>query len=185
MNLLFKCFTLCFLSVFFTPAVLLAETLDANRIAEIAAMLQPHAEGFGQPISNRAAWDEVLVQHPELTNVIVLAARDAGRSLPAQPDSLYLEFSRDGNRTHFQNVAGMRRGRIGVFTLAECLENKGRFIAPLERTITAICAERTWALPAHDGKLQNFYGKTIDIELDSSYLAAELATANYLLGDRL
>jgi hypothetical protein len=185
MNLLFKCFALYFLSVFFTPAVLLAETLDANRIAEITTMLQPHAEGFGQPISNRAAWDEVLAQHPELTNVIALAARDVGRPLPAQPDSLYLEFSRDGNRTHFQNVAGMRRGRIGVFTLAECLENKGRFIAPLERTITAICAERTWALPAHDGKLQNFYGKTIDIELDSSYLAAELATANYLLGDRL
>lgn len=37
----------------------------------------------------------------------------------------------------------------------------------------------------HDGKLQNFYGKTVDIELGSSGLAADLATADYLLGDRL
>jgi hypothetical protein len=47
MNLLFKRFALCFLYLFFTPAVLVAKTLDSNRIAEIAAMLQPHAAGFG------------------------------------------------------------------------------------------------------------------------------------------
>jgi hypothetical protein len=127
----------------------------------------------------------VLVEHPELRRVIVAAARDSERPLPAQPDSLYLEFSRDGNRDHWQNMAGSRRGRIGVYTLAECLENKGRFIAPLEQTIKAICAERTWVLPAHDGRLNNFNGKTVDIELGSSILAADLATADYLLGDRL
>jgi hypothetical protein len=185
MKLHFKRFALCLLFMLLTPAVHAAETLDAARIAEIAAMLQPQAAGFGEPITNRAAWDDVLARHPELTNVIAVAVEDAKRPLPAQPDSLYLEYSRDGNRTHFQKVAGMRRGRIAVFTMAECVENKGRFIAPLEQTITAICAERTWVLPAHDGKLENFRGKTIEIELDSSYLAAELATANYLLGDRL
>jgi Heparinase II/III-like protein len=167
------------------PFVRAAETIDPGRVSEIAAMLPPHAVGFGQPITNRVAWDDALARHPELHDIIAQATRDAARPLPAQPDSLYLEFSRDGNRDHWQSVASSRRARIAVFTLAECLENKGRFIAPLEQTITAICAERTWVLPAHDGKLQNFYGKTVDIELGSSMFAADLATADYLLGDRL
>jgi hypothetical protein len=171
--------------VAFNPSARAAEKLDPERIREIAAMLSPHAAGFGQPITNRTAWDEALARHPDLHSVIAQAVRDAAQPLPAQPDSLYLEFSRDGNRTHWQSVAESRRGRIAVFTLAECLEDKGRFIAPLEQTIAAICAERTWVLPAHDPKLQNFYGKTIDIELGSSMLAADLATADYLLGDRL
>lgn len=167
------------------PAAGGAELIDPARVDEIAAMMQPHAAGFGQPITNRVAWEEVLAAHPELRGVISAAARDAARPLPAQPDSLYLEFSRDGNRSRWQRVADSRRGRIGIFALAECLENKGRFIAPLEQTIAAICAERTWVLPAHDPKLDNFYGRRVDIELGSSMLAADLATADYLLGDRL
>ena len=162
-----------------------AEAVDAARVSEIAAMLPAHAEGVGRPITDRAAWENALARHPELRRVIAEAVRDSKRPLPAQPDSLFLEFSRDGNRDHWQNVAASRRGRIGVFTLAECVEDKGRFIAPLEQTIDAVCAERTWVLPAHDGRLQNFYGKTVDIELGSSALAADLATADYLLGDRL
>jgi hypothetical protein len=167
----------------FVPGVHAA--LDPDRIHEVAAMLQPHAAGFGLPITNRAAWNDVFAHHPELTNVIALAVKEAATPLPAQPDSLYLEFSRDGNRDHFQKVASSRRDRIAVFALAECLEDRGRFIAPLERTITAFCAERTWVLPAHDSRLESFYGRTQDIDLDTAMYAAELATANYLLGDRL
>jgi Heparinase II/III-like protein len=176
---------LCISLFFLVCNLRAAQTIDAARVNEIAAMLPTHATGVGRPITDRAAWADILARHPELRGVIRQAVRDAARPLPAQPDSLYLEFSRDGNRDHWQNVAGSRRGRIGVFTLAECLEDKGRFIAPLEQTIDAICAERAWVLPAHDGKLQNFYGKTVDIELGSSTLAADLATACYLLGDRL
>src|ERR1700761_4432443 len=171
--------------VIFAPSVRAAETPDPGRVREIAAMLSPHAVGVGQPITNRAAWDAVLASHPELGSMIKRAAADAKHPLPDLPDSLYLEFSENGNRTHYQSVASSREGRIAIFTIAECLEDKGRFIAPLEQTIAAICVERTWVLPAHDPKLQNFYGKEIYIELDSSSLAAELATVDYLLGDRL
>ena len=179
------CYLLCIALFFLVSNVRAREIVDAARVSEIAAVLPAHAEGVGRPITDRAAWEDALARHPELREVIRQAVRDAARPLPAQPDSLYLEFSRDGNRDHWQDVAGSRRGRIGVFTLAECLEDKGRFIVPLEQTIAAICAERTWVLPAHDGKLQNFYGKTVDIELGSSGLAADLATADYLMADRL
>jgi hypothetical protein len=167
------------------PLLCVAETPDPDRVREITAMLPPHTVGVGQPITNRAAWNDVLLRHPDLQAIIKRAIADTKTPLPASPDSLYLEFSQNGNRTRYQSVASSRRSRIAVFTLAECLEDKGRFVAPLEQTIAAICAERTWVLPAHDAKLQNFYGKQIDIELDSSFLGAELATVDYVLGARL
>ncbi|HEX3627715.1 MAG TPA: heparinase II/III family protein [Verrucomicrobiae bacterium] len=178
-------FLLCLAASILLPNLRAAETIDATRINEIAATLPAHAEGVGRPITDRAAWKNVLAQYSELEGVIRQAAKAAARPMPEQPDSLFLEFSHDGNRDHWQNVAFSRRARIGVFTLAECLENKGRFIAPLEQTIQAICAEHTWVLPAHDPKLQNFYGKTVDIDLGASAVAGDLATAYYLLGDRL
>ncbi len=162
-----------------------AETIDANRIREIAAWLPTQPAGFGQPITNRAAWSEAAEHHPELRDLVSLAVERAAQPLPEQPDSLFLEFSKNGNRTRWQKVATARRERIQIFTLAECLENKGRFLAPLEKTIAALCAERTWVLSAHDGQLKNYRGETIDIDLGSSGLGVELATASYLLGDRL
>ncbi|MGO8705187.1 MAG: hypothetical protein ACLQVA_15345 [Candidatus Brocadiia bacterium] len=161
------------------------EPLDTGRIREIAAMLPEHAAGSGQPSSNRAAWEALAASHPEATDVIANAARRAAQPLPEQPDSLFLEFSQNGDRERWQNVAYNRRIRVQVFALAECLENKGRFLAPLEQTIAALCAERTWVLPAHDGELKNFRGETIEIDLGSAGLGVELATTSYLLGDRL
>ncbi len=82
-------------------------------------------------------------------------------------------------------MAWQRRGRVSTFTLAEGLENRGRFIPPLEETIRALCAERTWVMPAHDGKLDNFNGRTIEMDLGATMLAWDLATADYLIGDKL
>src|SRR5579863_1482742 len=112
-------FLLCLVLFVLLSNLRAAETIDAADVDEIAAMLPVHAEGVGRPITDRAAWKNVLARHPELQGVIRQAARDSEHPLPAQPDSLFLEFSRDGNRDHWQNVASSRRGRIDVFTLAE------------------------------------------------------------------
>ena len=162
-----------------------AESIDAARIREIAAMLPAHPAGFGQPITNRAAWENLAVRRPELNNLIPRAVKLAAQPLQEQSDSLFLEFSKNGNRTRWQKVAAARRERVQIFTLAECLENKGRFLDPLEKTIAALCAERTWVLPAHDARLENFRGETIEIDLGSLGLGVELAAANYLLDGRL
>jgi len=161
-----------------------AETLDANRIREIAAWLPASPAGFGWPISNRAEWQK-LAADPAFAKSIGDAEKILARPLPPQPDSLYLEYSQTGNRTHWQKVAGERRGRITRLTLAEAFENRGRFLPALETTIAALCAEKTWVLPAHDGDLKNFHGEEITPELGATGLAAELAEADYILGDKL
>lgn len=55
----------------------------------------------------------------------------------------------------------------------------------MEKTIGALCAEKTWVLPAHDGSLKNFHGEIITPELGATGLAADLAEADYVLGDKL
>ena len=161
-----------------------AKEPDATRVLKIVGWLTSEPVGVGEPISNRAAW-RALSQQPEFARAIEQAAALAGKPIPAQPDDLYLDYSRTGNRDHWQKVALNRRGMVQTFVLAECIENKGRFLAPLEKLITVLCEEKTWVYPAHDRGLKNFREQDTEIDLGSSTLGWDLATANRLLGDRL
>jgi hypothetical protein len=154
------------------------------RVAEIAKMLPPGPIGLGRPITDRAAWERIAGQS-SAKNTLATAAKLATTPLPDSPDDLYLDFSRTGNRVNWQQVATQRRSRITTFTLAECLENQGRYLQPLAQTIAALCAEKTWVMPAHDRSLGNFKGTLREMDLGACMLAWDLATADWLLGDRL
>lgn len=160
------------------------QPIDAARVGEIAAWLPAEPAGFAWPITNRSAWQK-LAADPAFAKTIENANRLLIRPLADVPDSLFLEFSRDGNRTHWQDAEFQRRGRIAPLTFAEAFEDKGRFLPAIEQTIAAVCAERTWVYPAHDGNLDNFYGRAVTPELGATGLAAELAEANFILGDKL
>lgn len=151
---------------------------------KIADMLPAKPRGFGRPIADRAAWER-LAKARSYKGVIRRAEALLKQPIPESPDDLYLDFSRTGNRTRWQRVAGLRRGGIAYLTLGECLENSGRFLPALEAAIAALCAEKTWVYPAHDRSLANFKGTRIDIDLGSSHVASNLATARWLLGDKL
>lgn len=69
--------------------------------------------------------------------------------------------------------------------LAECVENRGRFLPRLSEVLAAYVAEPSWTLPAHDGNLDSFKGRDTFIELRSASFSADLAEALYLLGPRL
>ena len=161
-----------------------AETPDAARVREIAAWLPESPAGFGWPIFDRAHWDK-LAAEPALKGVIQSVNKLLAKPLAEVPDSLYLEYSRNGNRTHWQDAENDRRGRIGRFTVAEALENKGRFLPAIEKTIAVLCAEKTWVLPAHDGALKNFNGEEIEPDLGATTVAAELAELDFILGEKL
>jgi hypothetical protein len=159
-------------------------TLDAARIAEIASLLPPQAEGPGKPATDRVFWN-ALAADPSYQAQISHAKPFLTEPLPKQPDSLFLEFSQNGNRTNYENVAFSRRGRLTPLVLAECVQNKGTFLPAINSLINELCRERTWVLPAHDAKLTNFNGSLITVDLFSSNLAWQLAMTDYLLGDKL
>jgi hypothetical protein len=158
--------------------------VDQTRIKDITDMLAEKPAGFGTLITERNAWNK-LAQNDSFKNVISEAEKLLKETIPEQPDDLYLDFSRTGNRTRWQRVAGRRRGRVHTLVLAEGIENKGRFIPAFEEIVRAICSEKTWVMPAHDRSLTNFKETSVDIDLGSSMLAWSLGTADYLLAKKL
>jgi len=124
-------------------------TLNPARIAEVAVMLADKPTCFGRPITDRAAW-ETLAATEEGKAAIRAAEALLSTPMPEMTDDIFLTFSRTGSRTEGDRVGGLRRGRIGTLTKAELLENSGRFIPELEKTIRSLCEERTWVGVAHD-----------------------------------
>ncbi|MDR2169024.1 MAG: heparinase II/III-family protein [Planctomycetaceae bacterium] len=151
-----------------------------SRSKQIAALLQRLPASVGRPIFDRDAW----IKLPE-NNIVKTADKLAKTAIPELPETLYKEYYRNGNRTNYQNMRNQKYKRLQIFTLAECIENKGRFIKPLEETIKSICDDKSWLLPAHDPNGKVYDGEIIRIDLMSSHTSCELALASLWLGDKL
>lgn len=187
--LIFFCmiFSVCFSFSFTVSSLSAAETKAevaeiAARAKEIEPMLSEHFCVL-PPITDRDFWEKTA-QEPSFSGVIRSAENALKTPIDVVPDELYLEFSQNGNRTNYQNASGRRNRPLNALVLAECFENKGRFIPRIEEHLKVYFADRSWVLPAHDRNLMNFNG-TYDIDLVSSALAWNLATLAAVLGDKL
>jgi hypothetical protein len=158
--------------------------LEMKHIDSIAAMLPEGVFAFGPRINDRDAWQK-LGDRPEIHAMIAKAVELISKPLPAVNDDLFLDFSRTGNRTDYEKAYFDRTERLTPLVIAECIEHRGRFISAIEELVAAFDKQKTWMLPAHDSKLENFHGKASDIDLFSSELACAVANASYILGDTL
>lgn len=101
----------------------------------------------------------------------------------------YAEFSRNGNRTHFEDGYFRRRLLLTQLVLAECAENGGRFAGRIAEYIRAILDETTWCLPAHNTYVRDAAVLPAPdperpvIDLFAAETAAILGLAGYLLED--
>ncbi len=176
--------------LFVSTALLKADPLeggvDPARIKEIAATLTDAPFAFGPKIADRKAWDE-LAKKPIYANVIPNAEKKVKEPMPAMTFDIYNLYKKTGQRTkEYGDVRGNRHARIMIYTFAECVENKGRFIKPLEDAIAEICTEPTWIFNFHDSPDQlNWNGKKTFIDLGSILPAHDMAQAIYQLGDKL
>ena len=152
--------------------------------AELRAVLPAKA---GLPGADRAGWAE-LARHPHAAKIIAEAERLQGEPMPDTSDELYLEFWKNGNRTHYEKPYYARARRLVALTVAEALERKGRFVPKVVEVVDAICAMKSWVLPAHDrvdGGGGNFRGTAFTVDLFSSQIASHLAYTVNFLGDSL
>ena len=157
---------------------------DPHRVQAVVKLLSPQAQGVGQPVADRAAW-QAVAKLPGLKGRVARAEKLLKEPIPDLTEELYLDFSRTGNRTRCQDVMFRRHGRLPTLVVAEGLEHRGRFLPAIEQAVRAICAEPSWLLPAHDRSLENYHGKTVEIDLYSAATSWNLATAYYWLGDQL
>jgi hypothetical protein len=169
-----------------TPAARAAEPRapDPARVEQIRQMLPEAPRGVGPTIDDRQPWQAVAAA-PEFRQVVSQANRLISQPIPELTDELYLDYSRTGNRSRYERVLGRRYSRLPRLVLAECIENRGRFLPAIEEAIRAICADKTWVYPAHDGSLRNFKGLVTEIDLHVAAASWNLATADYWLGDKL
>ena len=158
---------------------------DPQRVREIAALLSPTPRTFGTPIADRAAWD-ALAQGEVAASTIRQAEEILRQPIPAFTEEIYKAIVKSGSRSEHYLYYGSRPGALASLCLAECFENKGRFLPRLEELIGELCGERTWLVPVRKKQsLDNWDGRSNDIDLNKAMRAWEIALAQYLLDDRL
>ena len=138
-------------------------------------------------IDDRAGWARLP---PSLrARLVARAERALKEPVAALPATLFLDYTRTGNRGRFESAMFGRRDRLHAFVMAECVEDKGRFLDAIADTVWAIAEESSWTVPAHQGaqKAPNGLPDTTEpiVDLFSAQTAHSLAWTWYLLGDRL
>ncbi|MFT5368888.1 MAG: hypothetical protein ACI8V2_003861 [Candidatus Latescibacterota bacterium] len=157
----------------------------ADRLENI---LIPQSQWQPYPtIQDRDAWASL----PDaVKNAHIKAGEEAlGYTWPSLPASLFLQFARNGNRSNYQDVRTARRNTLQNLIIAECLENKGRFLDDIANGIWTTCEETYWGVPAHlymqekGPGLPDIHDVTVD--LFAAETLSLLTWATYLLGDTL
>ncbi|HQL86475.1 MAG: hypothetical protein GX574_07925 [Lentisphaerae bacterium] len=158
--------------------------LDPDRVKQLAEWLPAQPTGFGRPVSDRQAWEKIASQ-PGAAKVIADARKDAASPPPELPDELYLEFTQNGNRNRYEAPYFVRTRRILNFAKAEGFLNQGEFLPALEAELRALCADRSWVMPAHDSGLENFNRTRYYGDLGATARALLAATVSWWFQDKL
>lgn len=158
----------------------------------IGYSVMPQSEFNMYPkITDRAVWGKIS---PAVQREVISEAEGyLDYTYPMLPASMYMKFVNDGNRSEFEKPYFERRKVLGTVLMAECIENKGRFLNTIIDGIYCICEETSWVLPAHNCK-NRYYGNDFsplplynhgNIDLFGSMTAKLLSLAYYLMGDVL
>jgi hypothetical protein len=156
--------------------------------SDLEKLLIPHADFSPYPrIDDRARWSSL---DPDLSRAIVATGETLlGYDYPMLPATLFLEFSREGNRERYEKASFGRRGVLESLVLAECVEDRGRFLDDIVNGIWAICEETFWGIPGHlylqraEQKLPDHTEPVVD--LFTAETGNLLSWTRYLLSDRL
>jgi hypothetical protein len=161
-------------------------------------ILEPYADSLSFMLTGRAGWhpfprtpEEWQRSLPDsiLRRIVREGEVDLGFEFRSLPATLQLEYSRTGNRTHYENVSFGKRNALWNLILAESVEGKGRFSDKILDGIWSICEETYWGVPAHLG-LQKAGVGLADVsdpttDLFAAETAALLAWADYFSGAEL
>ncbi len=139
------------------------------------------------PAADRQAWQATGLDTAGRESWVRRVEQSLTQPIAKLTDELYLDFMESGKREPYTVPYNQWIDRASALALAESLEFKGRFLAPLRETIEEILAERSWVYPMHDGPTgwPYFKGGHIYIDLGAAVRAAELATIDAWLGEQL
>lgn len=156
--------------------------------AQLKDMLLPRNQWQPFPTANnRPGWEALpgSVQKAQ----ILRGEERLDFDWPPVPATRFLDFARNGNRNKYEALSFGRRNALADLVIAECIENKGRFLDDITNGIWCICEESFWGVPAHIGVQKAGRGLPDTAEPIVDLFAAEtselLAWTVYLLSDQL
>lgn len=158
--------------------------ISSARVREIAAMLPEKPQGIGVTYKDRTYW-EGMKSDPKAKQLLEEVAAMVKKPMPPFVDSLYLHLNATNVRLPGENMMNARYNYVFKLALAECLENKGRYMRAIENGIVALCNQKPWSIPAHDRSLQNYNGTDYYVDLVVATAGNSLAQCVYMLGDKL
>ncbi len=162
----------------------------AERFAneELGTKLMSREEFKPYPtVDERSVWQRL----PESLRSaqVALGEQHLGCEWPPLPATRFMEFERRGDRKGYERLSFGRRNALADLVVAECIEDKGRFLDCIVDGIWAICEESFWGVPAHN-HLHGTREPLPDtsrpaIDLFAAETAGLLAWTHYLLKSRL
>lgn len=167
-----------------TDAVEPTRNISSARVREIAAMLPEKPQGIGVTYKDRGYWDS-MKKDPKAKQLLEEVAAMVKKPMPPFVDSLYLHLNATNVRLPGEKMMNARYDYVFKLALAECLENKGRYMRAIENGIVALCNQKPWSIPAHDRSLQNYNGTDYYVDLVVATAGNSLAQCVYMLGDKL
>ena len=141
------------------------------------------------PITDRAAWEGLDEEWKKET--LALGESYLHFAFPPLTATDFMDFTRTGNRVRYENKCFSKRHALNALVLAECVEDKGRFLDDIINGIFSICEESAWQLPPHNSYIRDTPQLLLPdstapvLDLFACESGAVLATAGYLLESRL
>lgn len=100
------------------------------------------------------------------------------------PVSVFAEFKKTGNRTHYEGLMFEKRRQLAALVMAELMEGQRRFMPDIINGLHSTMEETWWGLPAHYG---TEVPRTEDqnVDLFNAETAALVAYTRYVLSDEI
>lgn len=162
-----------------------AVNISQNRIQEIAAMLPDKPQGIGVSYKDRSFWDKMKESDEAKKLLGEEAPALLEKGMPPFVDSLYLHLNKTNVRLPGEVMMNARYHYLFRLSLAECIENKRRYVPAIEKALIALCEQKAWSIPAHDRSLQNYNGTDYYVDLVVATAGNGIVQCVTMLDDRL
>lgn len=161
------------------------KNISQTRIQEIVSMLPDQPQGTGLTYKDRSFWDKIKESDKAKKLLEEEAPALLKKGMPPFVDSLYLHLNKTNIRLPGEIMMNARYHYLFRLVLAECLENKRRYIPAIEKALISLCNQNPWSIPAHDRGLKNYNGTDYDVDLVVATAGNGIAQCVSMLDDRL
>ena len=158
----------------------------AKQIEMLRAVMPKETFQPAPPITDRGHWEKIAASASG--KEYFQKALSELEKKPEVPitDEIYRRANLEGNRGIYKPRYYRTMERLENFILAECMENKGRFLPQIVVYLNAIMEMKSWLHPNHDSRNNEVLeGKAMAIDLGARKFGTDLAMAEVLLRDKL